>query len=693
MCGIIGAIGRKDSFKIIEDGLKIMKNRGKDGKGYSDGKRIYSLREKSDSINAIGHNLHSITGNVSQPISHKESIFASNCEIYNWKELKVEYGIRARNDSELLLKLILKIGLDSALEKLRGVYAFVLWHKNQITLARDILGVKPLWYSLDNGFGFASEKKAISEKFTNIKELNPRQILIYNIVDGSHEFKQRGFFSTLPQINNEAYALRKLGELIEEAVRIRIPDKKFGLLFSGGVDSVVIAKTLKDMGAEFTCYTAATSGDSPDLLQAKMAAEKLDLRLKYVIIDENEVKRRLERLVPLIEDNNVVKVGVSLPIDAACGLARRDRCKVIFSGSGADEIFAGYNRSKNSNNINADCISHLLHIYERNNYRDDVITMDNHLELRVPFLDKNLVSFALRISPGLKLRHMEKHILRQSATRMGVSEELAYKKKKAAQYGSGFDKVLKKMAKAGKKTKSEFLANYLPEKNLKLGAMLSGGKDSLFAAYTMQKQNYELACAIVMESQNKASYMFHTPNISLAKMQAECMEIPTVTGKTKGEKEKELDDLYETINRAKVRHGIQGIVTGAIFSQYQRERIEKVCDSLGLKVFSPLWHMDQEKLMRNVIKDGFVFVLSSIASFGLDKSWLGKVIKNSDVDKLVELNEKYGVNIAGEGGEFESLVLDCPLFRRAIKISESEIFEESENTAYFLVREAKTYKK
>ena len=204
----------------------------------------------------------------------------------------------------------------------------------------------------------------------------------------------------------------------------------------------------------------------------------------------------------------------------------------------------------------------------------------------------------------------------------------------------------------------------------------------------MQKQNYEISCLITIQSKNPDSYMYHTPNIELTELQSQACNIPLIIQKTKGEKEKELEDLEKALKKAKKEYQIQGVVSGALFSNYQRERIEKVCDNLGLKIFSPLWHMNQELEMRNLIEEGFKFILSSIAADGLDKSWLGRPINNKDIDNLVEINKKIGLNIAGEGGEFESLILDAPFFKKRIQIKKSKIVMENQITGKFLVKKA-----
>ena len=226
----------------------------------------------------------------------------------------------------------------------------------------------------------------------------------------------------------------------------------------------------------------------------------------------------------------------------------------------------------------------------------------------------------------------------------------------------------------------------------RLGALISSGKDSLYALYLMKQKGHEIACAMTMRSRNKASYMFHTPNIGLVELQAESMALPLVTWETEGKKEEELADLKALLVNAKEKYAIEGITTGALYSQYQKERIEKLCEEIGLECYSPLWHMDQADEMRSLLRDGFVIVFSSVAAYGLDKTWLGRVITEKDIDKLVELDKKCKLNIAGEGGEFESLVIDCPLFSKSIEIVEKEIVEEDENTAQMVVKKAELKK-
>ncbi|MBU0614544.1 MAG: diphthine--ammonia ligase [Nanoarchaeota archaeon] len=203
----------------------------------------------------------------------------------------------------------------------------------------------------------------------------------------------------------------------------------------------------------------------------------------------------------------------------------------------------------------------------------------------------------------------------------------------------------------------------------------------------MKRQNYDLKCLITIKSENQDSFMFHTPAIDITSLQARSMGIPLVTGHTKGDKEAELKDLEKTIKKAKQEFNLHGIVTGALYSNYQRERIEKICDKLALKIFSPLWHIDQEDYMHTLIKNGFQVMITAVAAEGLSEKHVGRMIDYSFLTFLKKLNEKIGLNVAGEGGEYETLVIDCPLFKKPVKIKDYSI-EKDNSSARILIKKA-----
>ena len=214
---------------------------------------------------------------------------------------------------------------------------------------------------------------------------------------------------------------------------------------------------------------------------------------------------------------------------------------------------------------------------------------------------------------------------------------------------------------------------------MKLGILFSGGKDSVYATYLVKK-HHEVKCLISILSENEESYMFHTPNISKTKKQSEVMKIPLIVQKTKGKKEEELEDLEKAIKRAKIKYKLQGIVTGAIQSEYQSSRIKKICDKLGLKCLNPLWKKNELKYLNELIKNKFKIMVIGVFAYPLNEKWLGRLIDNNFIEEVKKLNEKYKIHVAGEGGEFETFVLNCPLFKREIKIKKFKDFSTGENS-------------
>ena len=211
---------------------------------------------------------------------------------------------------------------------------------------------------------------------------------------------------------------------------------------------------------------------------------------------------------------------------------------------------------------------------------------------------------------------------------------------------------------------------------MKAGILFSGGKDSTYAAYLAKQAGYELTCLVTVFSENQDSYMFHTPSIKKTQEQARAMDIPIIIQETKGIKEEELKDLYTVIKAAKDKFGIDTIVTGAVASDYQASRIQKICDSLDLKCFNPIWQKPQIPYLKELVENKFKVIIIGVAGFPLDKSWLGREINSNFIEETSKLQEKYQLHPAGEGGEFETFVLDCPLFQNSLEVIDKDISGE-----------------
>lgn len=202
---------------------------------------------------------------------------------------------------------------------------------------------------------------------------------------------------------------------------------------------------------------------------------------------------------------------------------------------------------------------------------------------------------------------------------------------------------------------------------MNVAVLFSGGKDSTMALYYALEAKEDVKYLLSMKSRNEESYMFHVPNIHLTDLLSEAFDIPIMSVETDGIKEEELEDLRHAFENLKSL-GVEAIYTGALYSQYQKSRIEKLCDEVGLVAVSPYWHVDELEYMRKIVALGFKIVICGVAAWGLDESWLGRVIDDDAIDELVKIHDKYYVDLAFEGGEAETLVIDGPIFKKRIKI-------------------------
>ena len=200
-----------------------------------------------------------------------------------------------------------------------------------------------------------------------------------------------------------------------------------------------------------------------------------------------------------------------------------------------------------------------------------------------------------------------------------------------------------------------------------VAVLFSGGKDSTMAVYAALEAKEDVKYLLSIKSKNDESYMFHVPNIHITDLLSQALEIPIMSVETEGIKEEELEDLKAAFIDLK-NLGVEAVYTGALYSVYQKSRIEKLGEEVGLKIISPYWHVDELQYMRKIVSLGFEIIICGVAAWGLDESWLGRVIDEEVIDELVELNEKYGVDIAFEGGEAETLAIDGPIFKKKIKI-------------------------
>ncbi|MEM1515293.1 MAG: diphthine--ammonia ligase [Candidatus Bathyarchaeia archaeon] len=207
---------------------------------------------------------------------------------------------------------------------------------------------------------------------------------------------------------------------------------------------------------------------------------------------------------------------------------------------------------------------------------------------------------------------------------------------------------------------------------MKLGVLFSGGKDSCLATYKAQT-SHEIACLINLVPRSIESRLFHFPNAWVTRFQAEVMGLPIIQLETEDDEERELIDLSKALILAIERFNIKGIVTGITRSRYQASRIQGLCSNLGLKHLTPLWLKSSEEILDEILREGFIVMITGIFAYPLDKSFLGKIITADLARRLLGLSRKHGFDAAGEGGEIETTVLNGPIFKKRIEIIDYEV--------------------
>lgn len=225
---------------------------------------------------------------------------------------------------------------------------------------------------------------------------------------------------------------------------------------------------------------------------------------------------------------------------------------------------------------------------------------------------------------------------------------------------------------------------------MKVVALISGGKDSTYNMCQCVDDGHEIVALANLcppddgsAGDEMDSFMYQTVGHQAITAYAEAMQLPlfraTITGrpltqsleydKRDGDEVEDLFDLLTHVRQSGI--GFEAISVGAIHSNYQRIRAENVCNRLGIQMLAYLWERDQEELLQEMIDYGIEAILIKTAVIGLNRLHLGKRLEEVK-DDLIRLKEEYGINVCGEGGEFETLTLDCPLFHKRLRIDESQ---------------------
>ncbi|HNU71605.1 MAG TPA: asparagine synthetase B [Thermodesulfobacteriota bacterium] len=511
MCGIAGVVSKHthiNAVPLLKHMLYAMTHRGPDGAGIAAAgvvQRKRTLRdicfEELQGPMALGHVRLAVTGGVDgmQPFTGKNLVLLHNGEIYNHHELRNEFGptlhCETDTDSEVILGLLehfydgdLYRTVSRLLPLLDGVYVLAVTDNKQTVLARDKIGVRQLYYSSnENHLAFASEKKpllALGIPHDGIARLQPGHLMVISGND-THisEFWNPYELRSSEYITDPDEALDAYRRVLTKSIRKRINgQKRVGIVFSGGIDSMLIAHMLQSENFPFTCYTAGSAG-ATDIEWAARLAQAYGFPLKIKTLSVEDIEALIPRIIEDIEDYSLNQVEVAVPLHAAMTMAQENGERVVLTGQGADELFGGYSwyprivDQEGYASFERYSWDDTFLLYKECLEREDKIAMAHSIELRVPYLDPEVIEIAFRISPALKISEHDdqfgKRLHRDLALFLGIPREIAYRKKEAAQHGANIHTILDSLARtAGITDDSLVSAGYHPDQFIleKLGS-------------------------------------------------------------------------------------------------------------------------------------------------------------------------------------------------------------------------------
>ena len=448
MCGILAIIGKGKDEALVKELSKRMSHRGPDESDVHITEKGHFLSHERLSI----IDLH--TGK--QPIQGCDTAWmVHNGEIYNHQELRdtilKEHTFRSTSDSEVIVHLYEKFGYDFC-HLLDGMFAFVVIDGDDYIAGRDPLGVKPLYYGLDERgrMYFASEMKSIADQCKTFSTFPPGHY--YTPETGFVKYYQPKWES--PEAGVEELDLTVIRESLTQAVKKRLmSDVPIGVLLSGGLDSSltssIAARLMKEQGKTLHSFSIGLDQDAPDAKAARKVAEFLGTEHHEIHFTIEQGIEILDQLIWHLETYDVTSVRASTPMYFLSKAITEKGIKVVLSGEGADEIFGGYLYFRNAPSVmdfHKETIERVQKLFTADLLRADKSTMAHGLEARVPFLDKAFLELAIKIKPEEKMPQtydgVEKYILRKAfdtPEQPYLPQEVLWRQKEQFSDGVGYN--------------------------------------------------------------------------------------------------------------------------------------------------------------------------------------------------------------------------------------------------------------
>ncbi|HKZ23355.1 MAG TPA: asparagine synthase B [Thermoplasmata archaeon] len=441
MCGIAGMVGEVDAG-LLRRMLESLRHRGPDDLGMYVDDRVAMGQSRLSIIDVAGGH---------QPIFDEEDerCIVANGEIYNYRSLGKDlekHAFRTRSDSEVPLHLYEDLGPDVA-SRLDGMFALAIWDAGSLYLARDPVGIKPLYYANEDGtFYFASEIKALLHASKRVREF-----------PNGHWYRPDRGFQPFVRWETEVRqdwgadgALARLRELLPRAVSKRLmSDVPLGTFCSGGLDSTLVTALAARELETFHTFSTGMPG-APDLESARRASEFLGTEHHIREFTEEDVMKALPTVAYHLESYDAALFRSAVPTFFVSELARK-YVKVVLTGEGADELYAGYRYLKNlpfGPPLHDELVRITRALHHVNLQRTDRMTMAHSLEARVPYLDWQHVSFALTLPTHLKVHgtdRVEKWLLRKAFPGL-LPDDLLWRGKQKFAEGTGSFDVVRRVA-------------------------------------------------------------------------------------------------------------------------------------------------------------------------------------------------------------------------------------------------------
>ncbi|HEX6561898.1 MAG TPA: asparagine synthase (glutamine-hydrolyzing) [Nitrososphaera sp.] len=504
MCGIAGVLSKRGGnvAPLVGSMLFSMASRGPDGAGVSFEGQVVRSQSVADldlgtmrAQSVIGHSRLAIVGGTcgTQPFRSCDGrlTLEHNGEIYNYKELKARLSGRhtftTETDSEVIVHLLeehynscngdLLEAVKRTVAELDGVYALAIRDEAADTtvLVRDRLGVRPMYYAENEQMvAFASERKAlwaVGLKEPTLRVL-PGHALVIEGARTKPQVQIAGLLKAQVVHRTMASAVAAYEDTLVAAMKKRTQDvDRIGIIFSGGIDSVLVAYLASKMVPKVICYTCGVEGSS-DLEFARQIADTLGLELRANELSQDRVEQLVPEIIRVIEESNAGQIEVALPVYGAVELAKKDGIRIMLTGQGADELFAGYNwyscvaEREGYRKLRTRMAQDLSLLYKETLEREDKITMAHSIELREPYLDMYVIKASMEMDLRLNVRPNDKfgkRVHRRLAEKLGIPHDVAFRVKEAAQHGSGMHDMLEAVARKNGFDEEAITARYLTE--------------------------------------------------------------------------------------------------------------------------------------------------------------------------------------------------------------------------------------